>query len=82
MVRRFLFVLVSLFVLIKAAELCDEGQFQTGWLTGCADCPSGDPEKYCDDEGEYADNCKISCIKGKQANIKIKHRMAYILITY
>lgn len=62
------------------AQVCEEGQFQTGWLGGCADCPE-DPQRNCDNE-ENVDSCKSSCInESKHVNIKIKHRMANI-ITY
>ena len=82
MVLNRLFVLSLILVTaVTVAEFCEEDQFETGWLGGCADCPE-DPEKHCDNEGENADNCRSRCItESKHANIKIKHRMANI-ITY
>ena len=73
--RLFVLSLILTVPAVTVAEFCEENQFQTGWLGGCADCPE-DPEKYCDNE-ENPNNCKSRCItESKHANIKIKHRMA------
>lgn len=71
-------------LILTVAEFCEHGQFQAGRLFGCVDCPK-EPGKYCRNEGEYAENCKTSCIaeaKGKQANIEIKHIIYIIMIMY
>jgi hypothetical protein len=48
------------------AQLCPEGQFETSFLDSCSDCPRN-PDTSCEGEGDDAESCKESCIKGKPA---------------
>ena len=55
-------VICTAFVLV---QLCPEGQFETSFLDSCSDCPRN-PERSCEGEGDDAESCEKSCIKGKQ----------------
>ena len=65
----FLALICSIAFVLASTEPCPDGQFKAGFIDDCVHCPQN-PKRSCEAEGDDSESCKISCVKGKQANIE------------